>query len=126
MNNIVLYVILGLAVALVGSGAGNLYQWQVGKRAVAECEAARLQVVADLANGTAAVEKERADTVVKLGDQAALDNAARLKALDDAIARIGRASSAYAAAAKRQPLPDGCRASPDRVEAVNKERGYDQ
>jgi hypothetical protein len=118
-----IYSIGGLVVALLLSAAANLYQWQAGKAAAAECEAARLQVVADIATGTAAAEKEHADKVAAIANDVSPDEKERLRILDEATKRINGAASRYASASKSAPLPPDCRASADRVQAVNTARG---
>lgn len=123
MNPVILYTILGLALALVGSAGTNLYQWQAGKAAAAECEAARLQVVAEIATGTAAAVQQHADQIAAIATASSADEAERIKVLDEATKRINGAASRYASASKSAPLDPDCRASADRVQAVNEARG---
>lgn len=114
----------GLGLALLASGGTNLYQLQARRADAAACEAARLKVVADTATGTAAAEKERADQIAAIALDSSEDEAKRLEALDKATLRISGAASRYATAKTAAPLPKGCKATPDRVEAVNTARGH--
>lgn len=118
------YALIGMAAALALSVGGNLYQSQARKAAAAECERARIQVVADYAAGTAAAVKAHADQIAAIALQSSTDETARIKALDEATRRIASAASRYASA-KAQPLPEGCTASGDRVDAVNAARGHE-
>lgn len=114
----------GLVLALLASIGTNLYQVQARRADAAACESARLKVVADIATGTATAEKERADQIAAIALDSSEDEAGRLKALDEATKRINGAANRYASAKTAAPLPEGCKASPDRVEAVNAARGH--
>lgn len=126
MSPVTLYSIIGLALAFLLSAGANLYQLQSSKAAAAACESARLTVERDFATGTAAAEKERANQIAEIALDSSADEAKRIELFEEATKRIAAAANGYARASKSAPLPEGCRASADRVQAVNDERGHAQ
>jgi hypothetical protein len=113
-----------LCAALFVSVALNVVQTFAGRAADAACTAAAATREAAVATATAEAERDRAEKVGAIATAASADEAKRLAVLDAATKRIAGAASAYGAATAAAPLDPNCRASPDRVQAVNRARGH--
>ena len=110
-----------LAIALCASLAANALQHYSAAAAAADCAAAANRVTADIAAAHAAAAAARADQVSTLSLLLAADESEHAAALAVIDTRIRAAARSYRAA--QHAAPATCRASADRVRAVNAARG---
>lgn len=114
-------ITIALFVLLLVSAGGHALQHYSAARAAAECTAAAATQAAELATATAEAERlrnEQVSTLTLLLANDANDTVEALQAIDR---RIRQSTDAYRAA--QAANPDPCRASADRVRAVNAARG---
>lgn len=117
-------ILTGLAIALALSVCTIIVQHYSAAAAAAHCAAKWNARETSIATANAQAERERAEQIGALINRANNDETARLAALDAATQRIAGAANRYAKASTAKPLPPDCRATPDRVQAVNAARGY--